>query len=82
MSYHAKDGKFSSAVSAHSVSKGGERFKVVRQHRRIGPSKKRSKRRAAEDAVARSNLARQRAALTGALSGPGWIPVRQVVEGQ
>jgi hypothetical protein len=82
MSYHDKKGKFSSATGAHSVSKNGERFKVVRQHRRIGPSKRKSKREAVEDAVRRSTVARQRAALTGALTGPGWINVRRVFEGR
>ena len=81
MSYHGKDGKFSSAVSAHSVSRGGERFKVVRQHRRIGPAKKaRSAKQTAEDAVRRAALARQKAALLGALTGPGWVNVHEVLE--
>jgi hypothetical protein len=81
MSYHDKKGKFSSASSAHSVSKGGHRYKVVRQHRRIGPSKRKSPRQVAEDAIRQANVARQKAALTGALTGPGWISVKQVFEG-
>jgi hypothetical protein len=81
MSYHGKDGKFSSAASAHTVSKGGERFKVVRQHRRIGPSKKaKSARQTAEDAIRRTTLARQKAALLGALSGPGWVNLHEALE--
>jgi hypothetical protein len=82
MSFHDKKGKFSSAASAHSVSKGGERFKVIRQHRRIGPSKKKSPRQVAEEAIQRANVARQKAALTGALTGPGWITIEQVFEGK
>jgi hypothetical protein len=35
ISYHSKRGNFCSKASAHSVSKDGERFKVVRQYRRI-----------------------------------------------
>ena len=81
MSYHGKDGKFSSATSAHTVSKGGERFKVVRQHRRIGPSKKaKSARQTAEDAVRRATIARQKAALVGALTGPGWVNLHEAME--
>lgn len=78
MSYHGKDGKFSSSASAYTVSKNGERFKVVRQHRRIGPAKKKNKRQAVEDIVRRSNLARQKAVLKGELSGPGWINVEGI----
>lgn len=33
--YHAKTGKFCNADAAHTVVKGGERYKVVRQHRRV-----------------------------------------------
>lgn len=35
--YHGKNGKFCKADSAKTVVKGGERFKVVRQHRRVCP---------------------------------------------
>ena len=34
-SYHGKNGKFCKKASANTVTKGGERFKVVRQYRRI-----------------------------------------------
>lgn len=34
--YHSKTGKFCCADSAHTVVKSGARFKVVRQHRRVG----------------------------------------------
>lgn len=79
--YHSKNGRFSSAASAYSMSKEGDRYKVVRQHRRIGPSKKgKSKRQTAAEAVQRTNLARQKAALTGALTGPGWVNVNRVFE--
>lgn len=79
--YHSRNGRFSSSSSAHSVTKEGERYKVVRQHRRIGPLKKgKSPRQTAEEAVHRANIARQKAALTGALAGPGWINVKQVFE--
>jgi len=80
VSYHDQKGRFSSATSAHTVSKNGERFKVVRQHRRIGPSKRKNKRQAVEDLVVRSNIARQKAALTGAFAGPGWININRVFE--
>jgi hypothetical protein len=34
--YHSKSGRFTSQNSAHTVTRGGERFKMVRQLRRIG----------------------------------------------
>jgi hypothetical protein len=34
--FHGKSGRFTSQQSAHTVTKAGERFKMVRQLRRIG----------------------------------------------
>jgi hypothetical protein len=34
--YHGRNGRFTSAGAAHTVTKGGERFRMVRQLRRIG----------------------------------------------
>jgi len=38
--YHSKSGKFTNPKAAHTVTKGGERFKVVRQLRRMKPPQK------------------------------------------
>lgn len=73
--FHGRDGKFSAASSATTATRGGERLKVVRQLRRLtrGPKKEDSNK--ALRSVLRSNLAKAKASLTGALSAPGWINV-------
>lgn len=38
--YHASNGRFCPPDTAKTVIKDGERFKVVRQHRRLKPSKR------------------------------------------
>jgi hypothetical protein len=86
MSYHGKSGKFSSKASAHTVSKGGERFKVVRQYRRIkGSSEQRvgkhqRKMKSHEKVVEVVEAAKLRAARVRALLGRGHIPVQEMVE--
>jgi len=39
-SYHDKSGKFCPPNRAHTKSDGGDQYRVVRQHRRIGPDGK------------------------------------------
>jgi len=70
--YHDKKGKFCDPDSAHLVTKGGDRYKVVRQHRRVGGSKKSSQRETV-DPFRRVEFAKQRAAMLGKLAGPGWV---------
>ena len=76
--YHGKKGKFCKRDSAHTVTKDGARYKVVRQHRRMAVSR----RQKAEELVQRLSVAKQRAALTGALSAPGWINLHDIVDDQ
>jgi len=40
MSYHDKHGKFCGAKHAHTKSKDGQHYRIVRSHRRIGPNGK------------------------------------------
>lgn len=47
VTYHSSLGKFCAPDSAKLVVKGGQKFKVVRQHRRIGERDERTRRRAA-----------------------------------
>lgn len=75
--YHDKRGKFCPPESASLVNKGGDRFKVVRQHRRI--RKKRNPRDVAEDLVQQSNRRLQRLAMLGALTAPGFVNLSDVL---
>lgn len=80
MSHHDKKGRFTSKANAHTVSKGGERYKVVRQLRRMKPKKRRSDRERATEALQRENRQLQRFALLGALSAPGWVNVHEAFD--
>jgi len=40
ITYHSRSGRFCKSDSAAKVVKGGEQFKVVRQHRRVKPKAK------------------------------------------
>lgn len=76
MSHHDKKGRFTSPDRAHTVSKEGERYKVVRQLRRMKPKKRPARERATE-AIMRERRQLQRFALIGALSGPGWVNLHE-----
>jgi hypothetical protein len=78
--YHGKDGKLSSAASATTATRGGERLKVVRQLRRMTRGPKKESVNNGLRAVLRSNLAKAKASLTGALSAPGWVNVHDAFE--
>jgi hypothetical protein len=83
--YHAKGGRFCKADSAKIVSRGGEKFKVVRQHHRVDDSGKivrKGRKGKAEEAIRRSNAARQRMALAGDLSAPGFLSVSEMFTGR
>lgn len=57
--YHGKDGKFTKSHRAHTVTRGGERFKPVRQLRRIKGAKTRSKKKKEENVVSAVEPARE-----------------------
>lgn len=69
--YHGKNGKFCPPESARVVTKGGEQFKVVRQHRRIGP-----KGGVSLD-LKRAVEARERVRSIGEMRG--WVPLCDVL---
>lgn len=73
--YHGKDGRFASPMSAVSANRNGERLRVVRQLRRLKQGRKAEERDRVMRTVLRSNLAKQKAAMNGVLSAPGFISV-------
>ena len=78
--YHGRDGRFSSPMSAVFASRDGERLKVVRQLRRLTRRKVASSPRdKAMETVLRANLGKAKAALLGELSAPGFINVGEVL---
>lgn len=77
--FHAKDGRFANQAGAATATRNGERLKVVRQLRRMSRAPKAEGRDEGMRTVLRSNLAKTKAALTGALSGPGWINVEDAI---
>ncbi len=84
--FHGKSGRFSSVGSAHSVTKGGERFKVVRQHRRMKPknpgktSVNQSKRKLTKETLARMVAAQGRGSLIDHL-GRSYVSIKELLDG-
>ena len=77
--YHGKSGRFTSQRSAHTVTKSGERFKMVRQLRRIGgkPEPVEEPEEAVVDTV---EEAKAKEALTAFLSAsPGWTSLHNIM---
>lgn len=80
--YHTKSGKFCPKDQAATVSKNGERFKVVRQHRLIKPKSKGKKRKVSEGLLDRVAVVKARAArVAGIVERRGWISLTDVVGG-
>lgn len=67
--YHSQKGNFCSKADARTVTKNGERFKIVVQHRRIGGKKSKALENAARG--------RQRAAEASDRSGERWLQVER-----
>lgn len=85
MSYHSKNGKFTTKAAAHTVSKGGERFKVVRQYRRIKGGGEQvathqRKTQSHEKVVEAIELAKARTAAVRGLLGRDHVPVVEAIE--
>lgn len=80
MSFHDKNGRFTTADQAHIVVKGGERYKVVRQLRRMKKIVRKPPAERATEAIAKSRRELQRFALMGALSAPGFVNVHEAFE--
>lgn len=85
---HGKDGKFCPPGSAVVVTKDGEKYKVVRQHRRMKPKSvgaakvKRHPRRVKGSVAEATELVHERAAVALARARMrGWVPVREVIRG-
>lgn len=84
--YHRKDGKFTNKKAAHTVTKDGERFKVVRQYRRIkgGRGEKVSdhqrKMVSHEKVVEAIERAKTRVAAVRRLLGREYVPVVEAIE--
>jgi len=78
--FHAKNGRFTSQNSAHTVTRGGERFKMVRQLRRIGgrPPEPEPE----NDVVDTVEEAKAKELVTSFLTvSPGWARLDDIVEG-
>lgn len=92
--YHDARGRFVTPMAAVTVSRDGERLKVVRQYRRMArrddakpeppsvPGLSPVHRGDVEKVVVRWAAGRSVAAMRGLLSGPGWVNVADLVDGQ
>ena len=79
--YHGKSGKFTSPSSAHTVTRGGERFRMVRQLRRIGGKPKPDVEPEGDDVADTVEAAKAKEDLASFLvTSPGWMPLHEVVE--
>jgi hypothetical protein len=76
--FHGKSGRFTSPRSAHTVTKGGERFKMVRQLRRIGGKAPAPEPEADVADTVEAAKAKEEMAMFVAAS-PGWIPLHDVM---
>jgi hypothetical protein len=80
--YHGRDGRFTRSRAAHTVTRGGERFKMVRQLRRIGPkAAPEPPEDAPEDEAPTEEEVEARRSLNSLLSAsPGWTSLNNVTE--
>lgn len=65
--FHGKNGKFCRSDSANTVVKNGERYKVVRQHRKMKPRAK-----SAAEALDHLDRVKSRVAMVSEMITPGW----------
>lgn len=72
VTHHNAQGKFCSAGSAATVTKDGERYQVVRQHRKLKPKSKVKSKKAKAAAEASRARARKR----------GLVPLSEVIHGR
>lgn len=85
--FHGKKGRFCGSGSAHTVTKGGERFKVIRQHRRMKPKSpgktkvKRSARTVAKETVDRMALVRSKGSLIDHIDGRLYVSMKELLGG-
>ena len=78
--YHGKSGRFTSQRSAHTVTRGGERFKMVRQLRRIGGKAPEPEPEPDKDVVDTVEEAKAKEALAMFVSAsPGWTPFHDIM---
>lgn len=76
--YHGRNGRFTSANSAHTVTKNGERFKMVRQLRRIGGRPSVEPESDVIDNVEDAKAKEEMAMFLS--SSPGWTPLCDVLD--
>jgi len=81
--YHASNGKFTNSRSAHSVTRGGQRYKMVRQlramkmHQAVTRAEDEPKN---DDVIETLAHARAMASVAMLLSAsPGWIPIHDIL---
>ena len=81
VTYHDGKGRFSSQFGAHTVTREGVRYKVVRQLRTIKGKKEKAVE--PEDVIETMERARAKASLAMVLSAsPGWVPVHELATGR
>ena len=84
--YHGKKGRFCGSGAASSVTKNGERYKVVRQHRRMKPKSpgksmaKRSKKEMAKETVSHMATTRGKVKLLDHL-GKRYVSIKELLGG-
>jgi hypothetical protein len=77
--YHSKSGRFTSPDAAHTVTRGGERYQMVRQLRRIG-GKPEPAQEPEDKVVDTVEEAKAKQAVAAFLtSSPGWTSLHDVV---
>jgi len=78
--YHGKSGRFTSQNTAHTVTRGGERFKMVRQLRRIGGKAPEPASEPSKDVVDTVEEAKAKEVMALFLStSPGWTSFHDVM---
>lgn len=79
--FHGKKGRFSSASSAHTVTKNGERYKVVRQHRKMKPKSPGKSKKMAKETIDLMVIARSKIGLVGLMDGVPYVSLRDLLGG-
>ncbi len=78
ITHHSMSGQFCGAGSASTVTKDGERYKVVRQHRKMGGKKKCPK--VADSVLAQVEAAQSKSAAARARGRlTGWVSMHEVL---
>ena len=80
--YHGRDGKFTRSHSAHTVTREGSRFKMVRQLRRMGakPAPESPPEDVGGDIATEEEVGAARSLRSFLAASPGWIPLHSVTE--